>query len=33
VDTTWSNASKQRAAEVMTLLAQEASGHYVTPDP
>jgi tetratricopeptide (TPR) repeat protein len=33
VDTQWSDASKQRAAEVMTLLAQEAAGHYVTPDP
>ena len=31
VKTVWAEASKQRAAEIMTLLAQEAAGHYVTP--
>jgi len=31
VKTVWAEASKTRAAEIMTLLAQEAAGHYVTP--
>ena len=31
VDTAWSKASAQKAAEVMELLAREASGQYVTP--
>jgi predicted negative regulator of RcsB-dependent stress response len=31
VDTTWSQASAKRAAEVMEILAREASGQYVTP--
>ena len=31
VKTVWAEASKERAAEVMTLLAQDASGRYVTP--
>jgi predicted negative regulator of RcsB-dependent stress response len=33
VKTQWAEASKQRAAEIMTLMAQEAGGHYVTPAP
>jgi len=33
VKTVWAEASKQRAAEIMTLLAQDAAGHYVTPAP
>ena len=31
VDTTWSKASAEKAAEVMELLARESSGQYVTP--
>jgi tetratricopeptide (TPR) repeat protein len=31
VQTVWADASKVRAAEIMTLLAQEAAGQYVTP--
>jgi tetratricopeptide (TPR) repeat protein len=31
VDTTWSKASETRAAQVMTMLADDTAGHYVTP--
>jgi TolA-binding protein len=31
VDTVWSKASAQKAAEVMQLLAKEGAGQYVTP--
>jgi TolA-binding protein len=31
VDTTWSKASANKAAEVMELLAREGAGQYVTP--
>jgi tetratricopeptide (TPR) repeat protein len=31
VQTVWADASKQRAAEVMSLLAQDAAGRYLTP--
>lgn len=31
VKTVWAEASKQRAAEIMTMLARDASGTYVTP--
>ena len=31
VETTWSKASAKKAAEVMELLAREASGQFVTP--
>jgi tetratricopeptide (TPR) repeat protein len=33
VKTVWAEASKERAAEIMTLLAQDAGGRYVTPAP
>lgn len=33
VKTEWAEASKVRAAEIMALLAQDAAGTYVTPDP
>jgi tetratricopeptide (TPR) repeat protein len=33
VKTVWAEASKQRAAEIMTLLARDAAGQYVTPAP
>ncbi|MGE5184878.1 MAG: tetratricopeptide repeat protein [Acidobacteriota bacterium] len=32
VDTQWSRASAQRAAQVMELLAKDSAGQYVTPD-
>ena len=32
VETSWSRGSEQRAAQVMALLADDAAGHYVTPD-
>jgi len=32
VQTIWADASKTRAAEIMTLLARDAAGTYVTPD-
>jgi predicted negative regulator of RcsB-dependent stress response len=31
VDTTWSKASETRATQVMTMLADDTAGHYVTP--
>ena len=31
VDTTWSKGSEQRAVEIMTMLARDAAGQYVTP--
>ena len=32
VETTWSKGSETRAAQVTALLADDAAGHYVTPD-
>jgi tetratricopeptide (TPR) repeat protein len=32
VETTWSRASAQRAAQVMELLAKDGAGQFVTPD-
>ena len=32
VDTTWSRASAQRAAQIMELLAKDSAGQLVTPD-
>jgi tetratricopeptide (TPR) repeat protein len=31
VDTTWSKGSEQRAVEIMSMLARDAAGQYVTP--
>jgi hypothetical protein len=31
VDTTWSKGSEQRAVEIMSMLAKDAAGQYVTP--
>jgi hypothetical protein len=32
VETSWSKGSETRAAQVSALLADDAAGHYVTPD-
>jgi tetratricopeptide (TPR) repeat protein len=32
VDTTWSKGSEQRATQIMTMLAKDTPGSYVTPD-